>query len=483
MTVSPDWLHYQAEVHKDRTALVTSEGRWSFQQLDSDTAHVAAILKGLGVAAGDRVAYHFTPSRHQVLIVHALTRLKAVLVPLNTRLTEPELDRILIDADPHFIIHDTDRQKWPLNLTALKVDQITALHSQDTIAPRELAFDDLHALIYTSGTTGHPKGVELTVGNQWWSAQGFALQAGLFPNDRWLNVMPLFHVGGLTILFRSVIHGSTVFLESRFNAQSAHTLMEQEDITLLSVVPTMLHRLLELGRPAPASLRLVLLGGAPATQALIHKARREGYPVVATYGMTETSSQVVTQDIHDEGPSSGHANLPTQIRIVSDGRDCPSDQLGEIWIKGPTVARGYWRQPKETQSVFLDGWLKTGDLGVLDEWGLLTVTDRIKDTIIRGGENIYPREVENLLLNIPGVTDAAVFGYPDTHWGEVVACMIVADTKLSRRDIQSFLSNKLASYKIPSMYFRADTIPRNPAGKVLRRQLASQAEALTEWVD
>lgn len=481
--VSPDWLHYQAEVHKDRTALVTSEGRWSFQQLDSDTARLAGVLKGLGIGAGDRVAYHLIPSRHQVLIIHALTRLKAVLVPLNTRLSEAELDRILIDADPHFIIHDTDRQKWPLGLTALEVNQITALHSHDTIAPQELVFDDLHALIYTSGTTGRPKGVELTVGNQWWSAQGFSLQAGLFPNDRWLNVMPLFHVGGLAILFRSIIHGSTVFLESRFNAQSSYTLMEREGITLLSVVPTMLHRLLELGRPAPASLRLVLLGGAPATETLIQQARREGYPVVATYGLTETSSQVVTQDIHDEGPSTGHASLPTQIRIVDDGRDCPRGQLGEIWIKGPTVARGYWRQPQENQSVFLDGWLKTGDLGTLDEFGLLTVTDRIKETIVRGGENIYPREVEKLLLKVPDVTDAAVFGYPNAHWGEVVACMIVADCKVSRRDIQSFLSNNLASYKIPSIYFRADAIPRNPAGKVLRRQLASQAEALPEWVD
>lgn len=485
MTVSPDWLHYQAEVHPDRLALVGQGRHWSFAELDADVAQLAGILADQGIQRGKRVAYHLAAQPRQVLLVHALTRLHAVLVPLNIRLTMPELAPILLDADPALVIHDGVLAQWPQGLRVITMDNLNSAAATHPITQAQLSFNDLHTLIYTSGTTGRPKGVELTVANHWWSAQGFALNAGLAATDRWLNVMPLFHVGGLTILFRSVIHGSTVYLEPRFDARAAHALMSSQAITLLSVVPTMLQRLLDLDADAPPSVRQVLLGGAPAPGPLIDEARRRGYPAVPTYGMTETCSQVVTQEIQTglASRSSGHANLPTQIRIVKDTYPCPPGQVGEIWIQGPTVARGYWRNPEATRKTFIDGWLKTGDVGYLNQNGHLTVTGRLGDIIIRGGENIYPREIEDQLLAYPTIEDVAVFGLDHAEWGQEVACAIVANGSLSLAELRTFLSNSLASYKIPSTYFRMDAIPRNAAGKVLRRRLVDQAKITPRWVD
>lgn len=485
MTSSPEWLRHQAEVHPDRLALVTPTGRWTFRELDAGVARLAGILADLGIDAGDRIAYHLRAEAEQVLLVHALTRLGAVLVPLNTRLKDEELAPIIHNADPSWLISEHGNLPAMGGARQRALAEILKRTPSDLRPGGVLNFSDLHALVYTSGTTGRSKGVELTVGNQWWSAVGFALNGGLSDEDRWLHVMPLFHVGGLTILFRSVIHGSAVVLEPRFEAARAYDMMRQEEVTLVSVVPTMVHRLLELGRPAPASLRLMLLGGAPASPELVERARDNGYPVVPTFGMTETCSQVVTLDVDagdDHGAASGHPNLPTEIRITKDGHAVPANDLGEIWVKSPSVARGYWRNLEATQETFVNGWLRTGDIGKLDQRGYLVVTDRLKDLIIRGGENISPREVEDQLGRMPGIDDAAVFGLPDPEWGQRVAAAIVSRQNLSPDDLTKFLSNRLASYKIPSVYFRLTEIPRNASGKILRTKLVREAETMPRWV-
>jgi O-succinylbenzoic acid--CoA ligase len=480
MTSSSDWLRHQAEVNPTRLALCAPDGRWTFAALNADVARLAGVLSDLGVRAGHRVVCHLSGSGRQVLLVHSLFRLGAVLVPLNIRLTAAELAPIISNADPGLLIHDGDASTlWDGGRTVFLDDLFSKTPSVE-IHGAPVDFDALHALVYTSGTTGTPKGVELTVGNQWWSAVGFSLNAGMKADDRWLNVMPLFHVGGLTILFRSVIHGSAVHLMPRFDAVKAYNTMESESVTLLSVVPTMLRRLLDLGKTAPSSLRVVLLGGAPAAPSLIAEARRQGYPAVPTYGMTETCSQIVTAPLTTsvDSPLSGHANLPTQIRITVNGGDAGPHQSGEIWVKGPTVARGYWNNSDANRSAFVDGWLRTGDVGWMDANGNLTVTDRLKDLIIRGGENISPREVEDALLAIPGVQDAAVYGVPHPEWGQQVACALVSDEPLAVDQIRESLSNRLASYKIPSIYYCIDAIPRNAAGKILRAKLAQAGGAL-----
>jgi O-succinylbenzoic acid--CoA ligase len=486
MAASPDWLHHQAQVHPNRLALVTPTERWTFAALDDAVARLAGVLTDLGIGAADRIAYHLPAGVEQVLLVHALTRLHAVLVPLNTRLTSVELAPILANADPTLLIHDQTLQGWPRPLATMSIQQLLARDANRLVHDAVLEFDQLQAVVYTSGTTAIPKGVTITVGNQWWSAMGFALQAGLTSDDRWLNVMPLFHVGGLTILFRSVIHGSTVYLQPRFDADAAYTLMDQERITLVSVVPTMLHRLLELPTDAPTSLRLALLGGAPARRDLLDRARHRGYPVVPTYGMTETCSQIVTLDFdassHSGNPV-GHPNLPIQVRIVRDRAPLAVDQTGEIWVQGPSVTPGYWRNPAATQAAFHNGWLKTGDLGFLDRNGYLTVIGRVNDIIIRGGENVYPQEVEERLLAFPGIDDAAVFGLADEEWGQRVAAALVCEGSVSLGELRRFLAAHLASYKIPSAFFRFCEIPRNPSGKILRNRIVEQSETMSEWVE
>ncbi len=489
MVSSSDWLHHQAQVNGDHTALVTPEGRWTFRELDADVARLAGILSRFGVKRHERVAYRLPGNADHVRLVHAITRLGAVLVPLNTRLSPRELGPILENADPALILADTDdRFAWPERAHArvLSMTSLRQFSTGDPIADRLLNFDDLHALVYTSGTTGIPKGVELTLGAQWWSAVGFALNAGLLPQDVWLHMMPLFHVGGLTILFRSVIHGSAIVLEPRFDAARARRLMDEEAVTLMSVVPTMVHRLLELPDPAPPTLRLALLGGAPAAPVLIQAAHRRGYPVVPTYGMTETCSQIVTlnrDEVALRTSTSGHPNLPTRIRIVHDGRDAEPGCPGEIWVQGPTVARGYWRNPEATQAAFRDGWLRTGDVGSMDRDGYLTVTDRLKDLIIRGGENISPTEVEAEILRVPGIQDCAVFGVESAEWGQEVGSALVAEDGFNPENLPGLLSKRLASYKIPSIYYRVGEIPRNASGKILRTELQRQARTLTKWVE
>ncbi len=488
MVSSSDWLHHQAQVKGEYPALVTPEGRWTFRELDADVAHLAGILSRFGIKRQDRVAYRLPANADQVRLVHALTRIGAVLVPLNTRLSPRELTPIIDNADPALILGASDDHfAWihPMRRVA-SMDSLRQGPVGEPVADQALNFEDLHALVYTSGTTGPPKGVELSLGAQWWSAVGFALNAGLFPDDVWLHMMPLFHVGGLTILFRSVIHGSAVVLEPRFDAARARHLMDTESVTLMSVVPTMVHRLLELPDEAPPTLRLALLGGAPAAPVLIQAAHERGYPVVPTYGMTETCSQIVTlsrDEVAHRTSTSGHPNLPTRVRIVHDDREAEPGQTGEIWVQGPTLARGYWRNPDATQAAFEDGWLRTGDVGFLSQDGYLTVTGRLKDLIIRGGENISPSDVEAELLRVPGVQDCAVFGVESAEWGQEVAAAVVAEDVLDQESLRNLLSKRLASYKIPSIYYRVAQIPRNASGKVLRTELQQQARTLTKWVE
>lgn len=483
MRYSPDWLHHQAELHPHRLALMSPDGEWTFRALDFEVGQWAANLQALGIGPGTRVAYRMRANANQVRLVHALTRVGAVLVPLNTRLTEQELAPILDNAQPSAIF---DEAQALTHDGAVNLGLKHLVHPRSPIYESSLDFDALHAIIYTSGTTGQPKGVEITVGNQWHSALGFALNAGLAHDDAWLHVMPLFHVGGLTILFRSVIHGSTIVLAPRFDAESTYTLLHEHKITLVSFVPTMVHRLLQLRRPAPKTLRLALLGGAPAHPSLIKEAHDWGYPVVPTFGMTETCSQIVTMEVDQvlaRPTSSGHANLPTIVKIRGDNEFVGPGTAGEIWVQGPTVARGYWHNAKATQDVFVDGWLKTGDWGYLDAEGYLTVTDRIKDVIIRGGENIYPSEVQAQLLSHPAIDDAAVFALADRQWGQIVAAAVVSHLPKRPADLKDFLSKRLASYKMPSIYFRVTAIERNASGKTLRVRLQEQADTLERWDD
>ncbi|MCL6592760.1 MAG: o-succinylbenzoate--CoA ligase, partial [Alicyclobacillus sp.] len=308
-----------------------------------------------------------------------------------------------------------------------------------------------------------------------------ALQLGVLPSDQWLVPLPLFHVGGMSVLWRSLIYGTTAVAHEGFDSAAVNAALDNGDIHLVSVVPTMLQRMLaERQHPYPSALRCVLLGGSYAPRPLLELCQALRVPVAQTYGLTEAASQVCTllpADGLRKLGSAGKPLLPTEVRIDVGGREAAPGEVGEIWVRGPTVTPGYWQRPEATAQALADGWLHTGDLGYLDEEGYLFVLDRRADLIVSGGENIYPAEVENALAAHPGVAEAAVVGMPDPEWGQVPVAFVVPAPGWSGspQEVLSFLAGRLARYKLPKRILTVPELPRNASGKLLRR-------ALREWL-
>jgi O-succinylbenzoic acid--CoA ligase len=346
--------------------------------------------------------------------------------------------------------------------------------TRDSIDPAAV-----HSIIYTSGTTGHPKGAMITHGNLFWSAFGSLVQLGLDPADRWLAVLPLCHVGGLSILVRGVINGTTSVIHESFDPARANRAVDEEGVTIVSLVATMLQRMLdERGdRPYPSTLRCILLGGGPVPDDLVERGLRLGLPIAQTYGLTETASQAVTlrlPEIPLKPGSAGRPLLPTEVRIErEDGSLCEAGEAGEIAVRGPTVSPGYFRRPAESERTLRDGWLHTGDAGYLDGDGYLYVLDRRDDVIISGGENVYPAEVESVLGSHPAVREAGVFALPDAAWGQMVAAAVClrSGAEASVDDLQSFCRERIAGYKVPKAIHFIEELPRTASGKLLRREL------------
>ncbi|MDQ3740818.1 MAG: AMP-binding protein, partial [Actinomycetota bacterium] len=306
---------------------------------------------------------------------------------------------------------------------------------------RPLGGHDLDApaiVVRTSGTTAEPKEVPLTYGNWLWSAIGSAVALGHPASERWLCALPLTHVGGLSILVRSVIAGTTVLLHERWDTEAV--LLGLDDATIVSLVPTTLQRLLDAGLREPPALRWALLGGAPIPPALLDRAKEAGVPVAPTYGLTEACSQVTTN---------GHPLFCTRVTLAADG---------EVLVEGPTVAGA--------------GVLRTGDLGRWDAGGRLHIVGRKADTIITGGENVAPAEVEAVLEEHPAVAEAAVHGRPDPEWGEAVVATVVLDGEATPEELQQHVAARLDAFKVPKHVALAPgPLPRTASGKLMRRAL------------
>jgi O-succinylbenzoic acid--CoA ligase len=311
-----------------------------------------------------------------------------------------------------------------------------------------LSLEAIATVMHTSGTTSAPRPVPLTYGNWLANALGSSVALGLDPNERWLCPMPLVHVGGLSIVIRSAIYGTTAVLHEGFDADRVGAALADgaQRITLVSLVPTMLQRLLDAGLTEPPTLRWALLGGGPIPSGLLERAAQAGIPVAPTYGMTEACSQIATH---------GWPLPGVEVAIADDD---------EVLVRGPTVAAGALAQ---------DGWLHTGDLGALDAGGRLTITGRRADTIITGGENVAPAEVESVLLTHPAVADAGVFGRPSPEWGEeVVAAVVLRDgAAVNVEELRAFCVARLALFKVPKAIDFVDELPRTESGKLMRRAL------------
>jgi O-succinylbenzoic acid--CoA ligase len=379
-----DWLAQRSQSCPDRTALVADGSEVSYAELEAEATWVARRLAAHGVRRGSTVALSMQPGHEQVVLVHALMKVGAVLLPLAPRIGREERAAVIEVTEPAIVLDD------PGELTQTEADlPLLGEHDMDAVCCRVL----------TSGSTGVPDPVGLTYGNFLWSAVGSAFNIGVEPEDRWLCCLPLSHISGLGIVVRSVIYGTTAVLHDGFDVDRVAASLEEGGISVVSVVATMLTRLLE----ADADLsgpRAILIGGGPVPREPLEEAIGRGATVVQTYGLTEACSQVTTLALADARRKLGSAGRPlltTHLRI----------QDGEILVQGPTVAPGR-SDP--------DGWLHTGDLGRIDDEGFLYVEDRIDDMIVSGGENIVPAEVEQVLLRHPEVADAAVVGRDDPEW-------------------------------------------------------------------
>ena len=487
----PEWLRQRAHLSPDRLALVFEDERWTFAELDRRVSGAAGRLTVAGVEPENLVALLARNGSGFAQLVHAVPRLGAVLVPLNVRLTTDELAWQLRDSGAKFLVSDepnaanaAELKKSLPSLSCLSLAELTEHDDTERldVGEERVSLSAVHSVIYTSGTSGRPKGAMLTFGNHLWSALGSALNLGLRSDDRWLACMPLFHVGGLAILLRSVIYGSTAVVQESFDPDTVNRAIDEDAITTVSVVSAMLSRMLEARgeRSYPETLRCVLAGGGPLPRRLLEECVRRSVPVVQTYGLTEAASQVATLSPEDAPLKLGSAGRPlfaTEIRIVDEqGRTLPAGEAGEIVVRGPTVTSGYLNDIEATARALRDGWLHTGDIGHLDEEGLLYVLDRRDDLIVSGGENVYPAEVEEVLRSHPAVLDAAVVGLPDERWGRRVAAAVALrpGSEPDEEELLTFCRNHLASYKTPTQLRIVEQLPRNAAGKLLRRAVRDE---------
>jgi len=468
-------------------ALETSAGAWTFDDLFDLARRGAAHVQATAPQDDSPVALLLDGDAEFAAWFHAIALAGRTVLPLNLRLTTRELVQQLVDAQVGLLLGKSGDARLA-DLAA----QVPGLCSEIAPtfgmlpAPRgalrgEIAGVDTGptlAVLFTSGTSGRAKGACLTWANFLASADAAADRLGPVVAQRWLACMPLFHVGGLSILMRSVRFGGPVRLLPRFDAAEVSDVLDGGDIAAVSLVPTMLSRLLahREGRAAPPGLRVLLLGGAAAAPELLTRALDAGYPVCPTYGLTESCSQVATAAPPPVGAACTLPMQPlrgTELRIDLDGRDAPHGTPGEIVLRGPTVMLGYLHDRQATARALRDGWLHTGDIGCLDAEGCLRVLDRREDLIVSGGENVYPAEIEAVLLEHPSVDDAGVAGLPDTDLGARVVAWVVAAPGAAPdvAALQEHCRSRLAGFKQPREFRYVDALPRNSAGKLQRSRL------------
>ncbi len=473
-----DFLFHHASAHPNRPALFWQDKTRDFRTLAGEVIQCAKLLSDYGVQPDTHVGIVSRNSLYWAVVSLAVWLRGAVLVPVNHRLTEEERTDQLQNADVDILFHS---RKVGAAIPGIKGYELQGLDwghiRADTGSSMSVNPGDLAGIFHTSGTTGRPRGVMLTHGNFLASARASAANLGVHPKDRWLASLPLDHIGGFSILTRSLLNGTAIVLHPGFSPDAVLKGIRKDRITLLSLVPTMLRRLLNAGPESPPRLRGVLLGGGPSPENLLERAAAAGLPVLKTFGMTETCSQITTVPPGEAGHRLVTAGRPlagVEITILDDqGEAVPDGETGEIAVRGPMVTAGYWNDPESTAELVQNGWLHTGDYGHLDGDGYLHVVMRRTDRIVTGGENVNPLEVEAELRKRSSVGDVCVFGRPHPEWGEEVCAAVVPapGITLSCKDCASFTLERLAPYKRPKRYFLVEEIPRNPRGKPVRAAL------------
>jgi fatty-acyl-CoA synthase len=502
-----DWLAHHARRAPNKVAAVDlfTGRRHTYGVFNDRATRLASYLSAtLGVDRGDRVAV-LAPNTTDVFeLQFACTKLGAVLLPLNWRLTVPELEFIVNDAAPGVLVYDLDFEEAVQGLQArCGVPHLLELNGRGLpsayeqaisagspeLAPRRVTLDDLGMVMYTSGTTGRPKGAMITHGMTFYNAVNLGPVAQITAATVCLTVLPTFHTGGLNVYSNIVFHaGGTVLVMREYEPALALALLTDRSlgITHFFGVPAHYQFMEHLPEFAEAELRHLTMsgvGGAAAPQSMLQTWAEKGVPLQQGYGMTETSPSVTALDAEMAIAKLGSCGKPLlhqEVRVVGpDGQDVPQGEVGELWVRGPNVTPGYWNRPEATAESITDGWLHTGDAVRVDEDGYFYIVDRWKDMFISGGENVYPAEVENAIYEHPAVAEAAVIGLPDERWGEVGRAVVVLrqGQRLTDGELLAHCRRRLAAFKVPkSVQFVAE-LPHNATGKVLKRELRDQALA------
>jgi fatty-acyl-CoA synthase len=501
------WLTRRATLSPRKTALIYEGEDWTYAEFNRRANTIAHALRSLGVCHGDRVAYLDLNHPNFFVTMFAAAKLGAIFVPLNFRLTGPELTFIINDAGVHTLIHDASFgplvesirgdihcrhhvrsfSEEPEGTLADGMRSFASLHAdqRESDLDNAVALDEVAVIMYTSGTTGRPKGAMLTHGNLLWNNISAWIAFDTSTNDITLVCAPLFHIGGLNVTpLTAFTKGATVVLMRQYDPVKVLELIEQYKVTSMFGVPAMFQFMTLAPTFADtdlSSVRTFICGGAPVPEPLIRLYADRGIPFAQGYGLTETAPFATIVPIEFASTKVGSAGLPpffTDVDLFDeDGEPVTTPgERGEIVVKGPNVMKGYWNRPDATAEAIRNGWFHTGDIGIRDEDGFFYVVDRKKDMIISGGENVYPAEIEDVLYGHPAIAEAAVIGVPDAKWGETVRAIVVkkAQTELSEQEVIDFCQGRLARFKQPRSVVFIDVLPRNPAGKVLKFELREQ---------
>jgi len=502
-----DWLAHFTQFQGDRLALVdlASDRRFTYAQANDRAGRLAALLRHeYGIEKGDRIGILASNCTDYLEVQFACAKLGAVFLPLNWRLTVPELSFIAGDAGPKIMIHGPEFAETSAAVAKeVGFEHLLLTNGDGSDSPYEqgisrqseavemvdLTHDDLWTIMYTSGTTGLPKGAMITHGMTFWNCINLGNPHRITPDAVQLTVLPLFHTGGLNCYSNPVLHaGGTVLVMKTFDPAEALRLISDPDlgITHFFGVPANYQFMAQQPEFADADLsrlQMAGVGGAPVPVPLLEIWDRRGLGLAQGFGMTETSPAVLALDSRDAMRAPGSAGKPVlhnQVKIVDeDGNEVAPGEMGELWCKGPNITPGYWNRPEATASTITDGWLHTGDAARMDENGFYYIVDRTKDMYISGGENVYPAEVENVIYQLDQIAEAAVVGLPDDKWGEIGCAVVVLKpgAELSANDLIGHCRANLATFKTPKRVEFIQALPRNATGKVLKRTLREDIAA------
>ncbi len=469
------WLTDRARTTPDRIAIDYHDRELDYRELDDAATRFASSFAERGLQRGDRVATLTGNTPEHVAIFFACARLGLILAPLSWRLTAPELAYQFEDSEPALFLVEPEYAELA-EATGHSFEPLRVPAASGT--PEDVAQDDDPLLlVYTSGTTGKPKGALLTHANCFWTNVGFDVATGISGDDVVLQVLPQFHCGGWNVqALLSWWKGARVVLERTFEPDRCLELIESKRVTTTMGVPANYLFMSQSPRFATAdlsSLRRAVVGGAAMPVALLETWRERGVEIVQGYGLTEAAPNVLCLPPEDAVRKAGYAGKPyPQVEVAL------SDE-NELLVRGPNVFAGYWRNPEATEATMVDGWLRTGDLAERDDEGYYRISGRLKEMYISGGENVYPAEVEDALLSLDGVADAAVLGVPDERWGEVGMAFVVLEpgATLSADDVLEAARERLARFKVPASVRFLDELPRSGMNKVLKDELRAGVPA------